>query len=320
MSGLSENQIIELLQEHGVVQRPDVVLGIGDDGAILQPPEGQQIVQVVDAVHEGVHFPKGMRGKDVAWRAFAVNISDIAAMGALPAWATLVLSMPVADESWIRSFAQGLRDITSQFNIALVGGDTVRGPLGVAVQITGFVEPGMALRRKGAAVGDGIYITGRTGMAAAGLACMQGKISLQDEPPEWRHRFLKPVPRLQQGRELRGIASACLDISDGLLRDLGRLLEASGVGATLEAPKIPGLDELIRKVGETRALALALTGGDDYELCFTVPREHQARLGELRRAWSCECTLIGEISGTPGIRLVKNGREIPLPPAGFEHF
>ncbi len=320
MSGLSESQVIQLLSEYGGLQRPDVVLGIGDDGAVLQPPVGQQLVQVVDALFEGVHFPRGMDGEDLAWRAFAVNISDIAAMGAEPAWATLVLSMPAAEESWVRAFARGLGDCTRQFNISLVGGDTVRGPLGVSVQITGFVPTGQALRRQGAAEGDGIYITGRTGLAAAGLACLQGEIQQQDEPEQWRQRFLRPEPRLRQGRDLRGVASACLDISDGLLRDLGRLLEASSVGATVFLEKIPGLDELSALVGEQRAVSLALTGGDDYELCFTVPREHEARLAERVREWSCECTRIGEISGTEGIRLMKDERETPLPAPGFEHF
>lgn len=320
MSGLNESQVIQILSQHSGAQRPDVVLGIGDDGAVLEPPQGQQLVQVVDALFEGVHFPPGMDGEDLAWRALGVNISDIAAMGAEPAWATLVLSMPGAEESWVRAFARGLEDCTREFNISLVGGDTVRGPLGVSVQITGFVPPGQALRRHGAVAGDGIYITGRTGLAAAGLACLQGEIQLEDEPGQWRQRFLRPVPRLQQGRDLRGVASACLDISDGLLRDLGRLLDASSVGATVLLEHIPGLEALSESVGEQRALSLALTGGDDYELCFTVPRERQAQLAERARTWSCECTRIGEISGADGIRLVKNGREVPPPPAGFEHF
>lgn len=320
MSGLNESQVIQILSEHSGARRPDVVLGIGDDGAVLEPPPGQQLVQVVDALFEVVHFPPEMDGEDLAWRALGVNISDIAAMGAEPAWATLVLSMPGAEESWVRAFARGLEDCTRKFNISLVGGDTVRGPLGVSVQITGFVPPGQALRRHGAAAGDGIYITGRTGLAAAGLACLQGEIQLEDEPGQWRRRFLRPVPRLQQGRDLRGVASACLDISDGLLRDLGRLLDASSVGATVLLEHIPGLEELTVDVGEQRALSLALTGGDDYELCFTVPRERQAQLAERARTWSCECTRIGEISGADGIRLLKNGREVSPPPAGFEHF
>lgn len=320
MSRLNETQVIQLLSAQSGAKRPDVLLGIGDDGALLLPPPGQQLVQVVDALFEGVHFLPGMNGEDLAWRAFGVNISDIAAMGAEPAWATLVLSMPSAELSWVRSFARGIGECTRKFNICLVGGDTVRGPLGVSVQITGFVPAGQALRRKGAAIGDGIYITGRPGLAAAGLASLRGEIKLGVEPSQWRQRFLRPEPRLRQGRDLRGVASACLDISDGLLRDLGRLLEASSVGATVMLESIPGLEELSAAVGEQRAVALALTGGDDYELCFTVPREHEERLAELAGKWSCECTRIGEITGTGGIRLVKNNRAVPLPPAGFEHF
>jgi len=317
---LSENRVIQILQQHGGLRRADVVLGIGDDGAVLQPPPGQHLVQVVDALFEGVHFPAGISGEDLAWRVFGVNLSDIAAMGAEPAWATLALSMPVAEEQWVQSFALGLGACTRAFNTALVGGDTVRGPLGVSLQITGFVPPGQALTRKGAHPGDGIYLTGKTGLAGAGLACILGDLKVPDEPPAWRQRFLRPEPRVAQGQFLRGLASACLDISDGLLRDLGRLLEASEVGATLQVQDLPGLAEMASRVGEERALALLLSAGDDYELCFTVPDEHQAQVDSLGARWECGCTRIGQVTDLEGIRLIKNGEEIAPPPAGFEHF
>ena len=320
MGQFSENRVIEVLRQHCGLQRADVVLGIGDDGAVLQPPPDRQLVQVVDALFEGVHFPAGISGEDLAWRVFAVNLSDIAAMGAEPAWATLALSMPVAEEQWVQSFALGLGACTRRFNTALVGGDTVRGPLGVSLQITGFVPPGQALTRTGAHPGDGIYLTGKTGLAGAGLACILGDLQVQDEPPAWRRRFLRPEPRLAQGQSLRGLASACLDVSDGLLRDLGRLLEAGAVGATLQVQDLPGLSEMSSRVGEERALTLLLSAGDDYELCFTVPREHEAQVISLGREWDCECTRIGQVTDLAGIRLLSNGKEIPLPPPGFEHF
>lgn len=320
MGQLSENRVIQILQQHAGLQRADVVLGIGDDGAVLQPPAGQHLVQVVDALFEGVHFPVGISGEDLAWRVFGVNLSDIAAMGAQPAWATLVLSMPVAEEQWVQSFALGVDACTRAFNTALVGGDTVRGPLGVSLQITGFVPPGQALTRRGAHPGDGIYLTGQTGLAGAGLACILGDLQVPDEPPAWRKAFLRPQPRVAQGQSLRGLASACLDISDGLLRDLGRLLEASGVGAILQVQDLPGLSEMGSTVGEEQALTLLLRAGDDYELCFTVPREHEAEVASLGRGWECGCTRIGQVTELEGIRLIRNGGEIPLPPAGFEHF
>ena len=320
MGQLSENRVIQILRQHGGLQRDDVVLGIGDDGAVLQPPPGQHLVQVVDALFEGVHFPAAISGEDLAWRVFGVNLSDIAAMGAEPAWATLALSMPVAEEQWVQSFALGLGACTRAFNTALVGGDTVRGPLGVSLQITGFVPPGQALTRKGAHPGDGIYLTGKTGLAGAGLACILGDLLVPDEPPAWRQRFFRPEPRIAQGQSLRGLASACLDISDGLLRDLGRLLEASAVGAMLQVQDLPGLSEMAARVGEERALALLLSAGDDYELCFTAPPEHAAQVTRLGRGWECGCTRIGQVTELEGIRLIKNAQEIPLPPAGFEHF
>ncbi len=320
MGQISENRVIEVLQQHCGLQRADVVLGIGDDGAVLQPPPGQQLVQVVDALFEGVHFPAGISGEDLAWRVFGVNLSDIAAMGAQPAWATLALSMPVAEEQWVQSFALGLGACSRRFDTALVGGDTVRGPLGVSLQITGFVPPGQALTRKGAKPGDGIYLTGATGLAGAGLACMLGDLQVQDEPPVWRQRFMRPQPRLAQGQALRGLASACLDISDGLLRDMGRLLEAGAVGATLQVQDLPGLSEMSSRVGEERARNLLLSAGDDYELCFTVPRKHEAKVVALGREWDCGCTRIGQVTELQSIRLLSNEQEIPFPAPGFEHF
>jgi thiamine-monophosphate kinase len=317
---LSENRVIDILRQHTGSQRADVVLGIGDDGAVLQPPPGLQLVQVVDALFEGVHFPAGIAGEDLAWRVLCVNLSDIAAMGAEPAWATLALSMPSAEESWVQAFARGLHDCALAFNTMLVGGDTVRGPLGVSVQITGFVPPGQALTRSGARPGEDIFLTGRTGLARAGLACLQGELTLDDAPPAWRQRFLRPTPRVVQGLALRGLASACIDVSDGLLKDLGRLLQASGAGATLDLDDLPGLEEMSALVGEERAMAFLLNGGDDYELCFTLPAGQADRMAGLVAGWECACTRIGRVSPGEGIRLIRNQRQVEPPPPGFEHF
>lgn len=320
MAGLSEDRVIEMLQGMGSACRADVVLGIGDDGAVLQPPPDQQLVQVVDALFEGVHFLHGIDGADLAWRGFAVNLSDIAAMGAEPAWATLVLSMPAAEPAWLEAFARGVAQCTRAHDLALVGGDTVRGPLGVSVQVTGFVPPGLAMLRSGARPGDGIYLTGCTGLAAAGLAVLKGDIAPSEFSTAWCERFLRPRPRLAQGLDLRGVASACLDVSDGLARDLERLLTASGVGAQVLAESLPGLEALAGQLGEERALALALCGGDDYELCFTVPPELEPRLHGLSEGWDCACTCIGRVTAGAGLKLTRAGRDMPVPSAGFEHF
>lgn len=320
MAGMSEDRVIALLRGMGSASRDDVVLGIGDDGAVLQPPADRQLVQVVDALFEGVHFLPGIQGADLAWRGFGVNLSDIAAMGAEPAWATLVLSMPAAEPRWLEDFARGVAQCTRAHDLALVGGDTVRGPLGVSVQVTGFVPPGQALLRSGARPGDGIYLTGQTGLAAAGLAVLKGELAPGPDSADWRQRFLRPQPRLSQGRDLRGVASACLDVSDGLARDLGRVLAASGVGGELAVESLPGLAALAGQLGEERALDLVLCGGDDYELCFTVPPQLESRLQQRSAGWDCACTRIGRVTGGQGLKLTRAGRDLPLPSAGFEHF
>lgn len=320
MSALSENQVIEILAAHSGAVRADVVLGIGDDGAVLQPPPGSQLVQVVDALFEDVHFPVDTPPADLAWRALAVNLSDLAAMGAEPAWATLALSLRRAERAWIEDFAAGLQECALRYGTALVGGDTVRGPLGTVVQITGFVPSGKALTRGGARPGDGIYVTGYPGLAAAGLAVIQRRIKASSESHGWCRRFLRPEPRLSQGEQLRDIASACIDLSDGLCTDLARLARASGVGARLQADallRIPGLD---RSIGAQAATDLCLAGGDDYELCFTVPPQHQDTVSRLSAHWDCPCTRVGEIIAGAGLRVLDGAAPRPTPPSAFEHF
>lgn len=318
--GLSENQVIEILGRHAGRARADVVLGIGDDGALLVPPPGQQLVQVVDALFEDVHFPAGTEAGDLGWRALAVNLSDLAAMGAEPAWATLALSLPRAEPDWVQDFATGLQDCAARHGLALVGGDTVRGPLGTVVNLTGFVPPGDALTRAGACPGDAIYVTGCPGLAAAGLAAIQGRLQSDREPSAWRRRFLRPEPRVAQGLQLRGLASACIDLSDGLCTDLARLARASGVSAVLQAellPRVPGLDEL---VGRAAATELCLAGGDDYELCFTLPAACEARLAVLLAGWNCACTRVGRVEAGSGLHLLDDGAPREIPASPFEHF
>jgi len=317
---LSENQVIEILAAHAGVVRQDVVLGIGDDGAVLQAPHGSQLVQVLDALFEGVHFPVGTPAADLAWRALAVNLSDLAAMGAEPAWATLALSLPRAERDWILDFASGLQECAACYGVALVGGDTVRGPLGTVVEITGFVPAGMALTRGGARPGDGIYVSGYPGLAAAGLAAIQGRIAASDADRPWRQQFLRPQPRVSEGVQLRTLASACIDLSDGLCTDLARLARASGVAANLRAdalPRVPGLDQAL---GAQAATDMSLAGGDDYELCFTVSPQHQDALARISAQWDCPCTRIGEVLAGDGLRVLVGDQPRPIPPGAFEHF
>ncbi|HET7675523.1 MAG TPA: thiamine-phosphate kinase, partial [Gammaproteobacteria bacterium] len=212
------------------VTRSDVVLGVGDDAALLQTPAGTELAISTDTMVEGVHFPAGAPAHAIGWRALATNLSDLAAMGATPAWATLALTLPQADEAWLQEFARGFFELADQFGVALVGGDVTQGALTVTVTIHGHVPAGAALRRSGAKPGDRVFVTGKLGGAAAGLAAY---------PNDGRGRYLYPQPRVAEGVALRGFASAAIDISDGLVADLGHIAEASGVGAQMALEKVP---------------------------------------------------------------------------------
>lgn len=297
---LSEEGIIDRYFAGLGARRNDVVLGIGDDGAVLAPAPGRQLVAVVDTLNEGVHFPSGMPPAAIGHRLLAVNLSDAAAMGATPAWATLSLSLPAPDEDWLERFARGLGDLARSHDVALVGGDTVRGPLSLSLQLLGFVRPGAALTRGGARPGDGIYVTGRPGAAAAGLRRLQAGVAASDPLVE---SFLWPCPRVAVGRALRGLASAVIDLSDGLITDLRRLLGASGAGGRLDAGALPLAPAARAACGDEEARRLALVGGDDYELLFTVPPAAAARLAESAACEEATVTRIGEVETEPGLRI-----------------
>ena len=294
-------------------RRADVLIGPGDDGAVLRPPRDLDLVQTLDTCLEGVHFPAGLAAHDVGWRSLAVNLSDLAAMGAEPAWGLLSLAMPRPDEAWLDGFAHGVAELAAEAGLDIVGGDTVRGPLAVTFALTGFVPPGEALRRDGARPGDGIWVTGPLGGGAAGLAAWRrGAL-------EAAGAFLRPRPRLAEGRALRGLASAAIDVSDGLLQDLGHLLRAGGVGAVLDLENLP-VDPGAMAGGEDRGLALALGGGDDYQLCFTVPQAREAALAAAAAQWAEPPARIGAIQVAPGLELRRAGRVFAAPAEGWDHF
>ena len=302
-------------------RRADVVLGVGDDAALLRVPPGHELVACVDTLVDGRHFPSGTRGDDVGWRALAVNLSDIAAMGAVPAWATLALTLPAVDEEWLDGFVAGFAALAAQHEVALVGGDTTRGPLTVSVQALGFVPEGRALRRSGAHPGDLVYVTGWPGDAAAGLALIEGRLAGSGaNRGALEAKFRRPEPRVAFGQRLRGVASACIDVSDGLAADLGRLAAASGVGAVVRAAELPLSRALYALVGEARARDLALGGGDDYELLFTVPPAARAALGAATAAPGAPaCHCIGEVVAGRGVRVLGERGELPVP-RGWDHF
>ncbi len=300
------------------VRRDDVPLGIGDDAALLMPPPGQLLAVTVDTLHSGVHFAPDIPPADLGHKALAVNLSDLAAMGAEPAWATLALSLPQADEAWLAAFAEGFFALAERHGVQLVGGDTTRGPLSVSVQVQGFVPQEKALTRRDARPGDHVFVTGSLGDAGAGLAIEQGRSEFAGPPADFLlARLHRPTPRVGAGLALRGLATAAIDISDGLAQDLGHILAASGVGAVLDIDRLPLSDELLAS-GIDRPWRLAASAGDDYELCFTAPAD--ADLG-VADALDCPLTRIGRITAEPGQRwLDADGQPCELSSRGWDHF
>jgi thiamine-monophosphate kinase len=299
-------------------RREDVVAGVGDDGAVVAPPAGAELVLALDTLVDGVHFPAGFDARFVGHRALAVNLSDLAAMGAEPAWALLGLTIPSPDEHWLAGFSAGFDALARRHGVALVGGDTTRGPLTVTVTVAGTVSEGAALRRDGARAGDDLWVSGTPGDAAAGLRILQGRLNAQGRAREaLLARFQSPQARVALGVALRGIATACIDLSDGLLGDLGKLCAASGVGADLAGRELPLSAGLCSVALPAERVQFALDGGDDYELLFTADPADRARLTALDAG--VVLRRIGAVTGGGGV-LVDGA-----PPArdaghGFDHF
>jgi thiamine-monophosphate kinase len=317
-----EFEIIDLFFRQLGARRSDVVLGVGDDAAVLSVPPGKRLIAATDTLVEGIHFPRGTLPRSIGHRVLAVNLSDLAAMGASPAWATLALTMPAADESWLNEFAAGFDELARRHDVALIGGDTTSGPLNISVTLLGLAESGGYLARTGAAPGDHLFVSGSVGDAAAGLAVIEtrlagGSTAARDQ---LRQRFLFPEPRLELGSRLIGIASAAIDISDGLAADVEKLARASRCGARVEVPELPMSQELIECAGPDRARDLALTGGDDYELCFAVPAERLTQLSDRVPAKRWPYRRIGVLDNTGQIEF-RDGKSIvtPLRP-GYDHF
>lgn len=315
--------------------RADVVLGVGDDGAVLHSPPGHDLVAVSDTLVAGVHFPLDAPARSIGHRALAVNLSDIAAMGATPAWALLSLTLPEVHERWLTEFAGGFSRLARTHDLQLVGGDTTRGPLSVSVQVIGFVPPETALRRSTARPGDLLFVSGCPGEAAAGLALLQGTQRSRERLTDSDRRalierFEFPQPRLALALQLRGVASACMDISDGLLGDAEKLAQASGVRIRIDLERLPQSPALTAAFAEEASRVLSLTGGDDYELLFSVSRRFVDRLALLQS--SGDITLIGECLPDPpadrahaGVELWQAGKRqslsaLGVKQTGFDHF
>lgn len=320
------------MDEFGLIQRhfqdltsarAGVVLGIGDDAALLQVPAGQELVVSTDTLVAGRHFPHQTAPEAVGWKALAVNLSDLAAMGAEPRWFTLALSLPEAEETWLSGFAEGLRALAEQAGVALVGGDTTRGPLAITITVLGLVPAGQAIRRSGARIGDLVCVTGTLGDAALALQRLDAAAH-NDADLVLRQRLDRPTPRLAAGLALRGLAHAALDLSDGLAGDLRHLCAASGLGAELDAEALPqsaAFAQASRELSREQRFQLQAQGGDDYELCCCLPparlAEAQARLAALQ----LPLTVVGHMQAEEGLRLrYAEAQSIPITATGYRHF
>lgn len=302
-------------------KRPDVFLGIGDDCALLKPPTKQLLAVSTDSLLAGVHFPADTSPHAIGYKSLAVSLSDMAAMGAEPAWVLLSLTMPDLDEAWLSEFSAGLFQLAHQYNLQLVGGDTSRGPLSITIQVIGFTPPGLALTRSGAKLGDDIYVSGNLGDAGLALQMHNNKTSLSLSDQEQIQQHLDyPTARVNLGIALRNIASAAIDISDGLAADLAHILKQSNLGATIYVDQIP-LSSALQTIEKNTAWQLALSAGDDYELCFTAPPAKATQIKEIATQTGCSLHKIGSIIAEPVLNILDiNGAKFILEHKGYMHF
>lgn len=307
---LSEFSLIDKFFKKSILQNSCSRLGIGDDCALLSIPTGCELAITTDTMVENVHFFSDAHPAQLGHKLLAVNLSDLAAMGAQPLAVTLALTLPQVCETWLREFSTGFLNLAREFNVDLIGGDTTKGALTLTVQAMGLVPTNSALKRSTAKNGDLIFMTDLLGEAGLGLKIKQGFAS---DAQNALLRFHAPIPRIEIGLALRGVASACIDISDGLVSDLGHILQQSGVGATLDYEQLPLSNAVKNYIQQTGDFQMPLVSGDDYELCFTVAPENAARVPK-------NCTQIGIIETTQGLRLKRAGNIETLTVKGYEHF
>lgn len=309
---MAEFSIIDTYFNRQTVTSTDVNsvdLGVGDDSALLTPPPNQQLVICADTLVAGRHFPLDTNPHAIGWKSVAVNLSDIAAMGAKPHSILLALSLPQIDHDWLKGFSQGLYECCDQFGVSLIGGDTTQSPhLTISVTALGWIETGQAVTRAGAQVGDYVCVSGTVGDAA---------YALQHLGHPLQQRLDYPTPRCQLGQQLKGLASSMIDVSDGLAQDLGHILKASHVGATLDLDQLP-VNAALKKLQQEKQWQYALAGGDDYELCFTISRQNYEKI--LQQQIDVNITKIGQITQQKGLTFVQNGVDHSLQFYGYQHF
>ena len=303
------------------INDPDHVnCGIGDDAALVTVPSGKQLVLSIDTLLEGVHFPASTRPEDIGYKSLAVNLSDMAAMGAVPRWTTMSLTLPEPDTDWLQAFSEGYFELSQRYSMDLIGGDLCRGPLSITIQVHGLVDSDCAVRRGGAEADQLIYVTGTLGDAGLGLEIINHHLTASGQDRDYLlGRLNRPVPRVEAGQALSGIAASMIDISDGLATDLSHILEESHVGAVVNPDLLP-LSDAFRNNSDDNSLKLAMTSGDDYELCFTVSPDKEEIMSERVNAF-CPVTCIGRTTKQQEFRLIRtSGEELKTVFSGYQHF
>jgi len=318
---MKEFELIKKYFTEHPVNRKDVFLGIGDDCAVITPSDKQNIAITTDTLVAGVHFAHGTSAKAIGHKAIAVNLSDLAAMGAEPAWVSLAITLPEVDETWIGEFCAGVFELCEYYNVQLIGGDTTQGPLSITVTAQGLIPSDKQISRSGAKAGDWLYVTGELGDAALALKQIQGEIELDYHVFEQvLQRLNYPSPRVLAGQNLREYASAAIDLSDGLVADLGHICRSSNVGANIVLEDLPLSSCLLDTLGQEKAIELALSGGDDYELLFTVSEDNKVGMETALANSAIDITCIGQLNGSEKITTTLNNKPTVLNNSGFEHF
>ncbi|WDE03927.1 thiamine-phosphate kinase [Thalassomonas viridans] len=318
---MKEFELIKHFFAEQIVKRKDVILGIGDDCALIQAAERQHVAVTTDTLVAGVHFPVETEPRAIGHKAIAVNLSDLAAMGAEPAWVSLALTLPEADEAWLKEFCAGVFELCEYYNVQLIGGDTTQGPLSITVTAQGITPADKCLLRSGAKAGDWLYVTGELGDAALALKHLQGQVSVEEVFTEQVMTKLNyPKPRVLAGQALKEYASSAIDLSDGLISDLQHICQASKVGANVVLDALP-LSKVMRDTLEQQAaIELALSGGDDYELLFTVAEDNKVGMETSLAHAGIPITCIGQINGSEKITTTLDSKPVAISSRGFEHF
>ncbi len=318
---MKEFELIKHFFTEQIVNRKDVLLGIGDDCAVVASTKNQDIVVTTDTLVAGVHFPLGTSPRAIGHKAVAVNLSDIAAMGAKPSWLSLAITLPEVNLDWLAEFCVGVFELCEYYNVQLIGGDTTQGPLSITITAQGLTPEGKYLSRSGAKAGDWLYVTGELGDAALALQHYKEQVTVNSDFVEKIQAKLDyPKPRVLAGQTLREYASAAIDISDGLLADLGHLCQASNVGANIVLDAIPLSDIMCDTLLFDDAVNLALNGGDDYELLFTVSEDNKVGIETALFHAGTPAICIGQINASKTISTTLNNKPVPMKNAGFEHF